>query len=110
IGQRTAAQGRRVLGALKGPGDDPKGHRLAERFAEVLPRLSQATRQAERRVLKEDPVPSAEELVSLFEPHTRVIPRFKAGQPAEFGRKLRLDESEGGIITGYRVLEKGEVR
>src|SRR5439155_7877246 len=42
-----------------------------------------------------------------FEPHTRVIPRFKAGEPAEFGRKLRLDEVEGGIIAGYRVLEKG---
>jgi transposase, IS5 family len=106
IGRRTAAQGRRVLDALK-EGDGPKGRRLAERLAEALPRLSLATRQAERRVLKEDPVPSGEKLVSLFEPHTQVIPRFKAGKPAEFGRKLRLDESEGGIITGYRVLEKG---
>src|SRR3954464_3020086 len=52
-------------------------------------------------------VPSGEELVSQFEPHTQVIPRFKAGKPAEFGRKLRLDEVEGGIIVGYKVLEKG---
>ena len=37
--------------------------------------------------------------MSLFEPHTRVIPRFKAGKPAEFGRKLRLGEVEGGLIT-----------
>jgi hypothetical protein len=46
-------------------------------------------------------------LHSLFEPHTQVIPRFKAGKPVEFGRKIRLDEVEGGIITGYSVLEKG---
>jgi transposase, IS5 family len=107
IGKRAGAQGRRVLEALRGHGDDPGSLRLAERLAEVLPRLKRATRQAERRVLEGDPVPSGEKLVSLFEPHAQVIPRFKAGKPAEFGRKLRLDEVEGGIITGYRVLEKG---
>ena len=58
-------------------------------------------------MLKDDPVPSAEKLVSVFEPHTQVIPRFKAGQPAEFGRKARLDEVEGGLITGSAVLEQG---
>jgi IS5 family transposase len=107
IAKRTGAQGRRVLETLRGLGDDPGARRLAERVGEVLPRLKQAAHQAERRVLKDDPVPSAEKLVSLFEPHTQVIPRFKAGKPAEFGRKLRLDEVEGGVITGYRVLEKG---
>jgi IS5 family transposase len=107
IAKRTGAQGRRVLEALRGHDDDPGARRLVERLEEVLPRLKQAARQAERRVLKDDPVPSGEKPVSLFEPHTQVIPRFKAGKPAEFGRKLRLDEVEGGIITGYRVLEKG---
>jgi IS5 family transposase len=107
IAKRTGAQGRRVLEALRGHGDDPGARRLAERLGEVLPRLKQAARQAERRVLKDDPVPSGEKLVSLFEPHTQVIPRFKAGKPAEFGRKLRLDEAEGGIVVGYKVLEKG---
>ena len=43
----------------------------------------------------------------MFEPHPQAIPRFKAGKPVEFGRKIRLDEVEGGIITGYSVLEKG---
>lgn len=107
IGKRAGAQGRRVLEALRGHGDDPGARRLAERLEEVLPRLKRATRQAERRVLEGDPVPSGEKLVSLFEPHTQVIPRFKAGKPAEFGRKLRLDEVEGGIIVGYKVLERG---
>jgi transposase, IS5 family len=105
--KRTGAQGRRVLEALRGRGDDPGASRLAGRLAEVLPRLAQGIKQAERRVIEGDPVPSGEELVSLFEPHTQVIPRFKAGKPAEFGRELRLDEAEGGIIVGYRVLEEG---
>ncbi|AMV40940.1 hypothetical protein VT85_26130 (plasmid) [Planctomyces sp. SH-PL62] len=106
VAKRAGAQGRRVLEALRREGDDA-AQRLAGRLEEVLPRLKRAVVQAERRVLKDDPVPSSEKLVSLFEPHTQVIPRFKAGKPAEFGRKLRLDEVEGGIIVGYRVLEKG---
>jgi IS5 family transposase len=104
--KRTAAQGRRVLEALRGRGDDA-ARRLGGRLDEALPRLKRAVGQAERRVLKGDPVPSAEKLVSVFEPHTQVIPRFKAGKPAEFGRKLRLDEVEGGVITGYAVLPQG---
>lgn len=106
IGKRAAAQGRRVLEALRGRVDDA-ARRPAGRLDEVLPRLKQAVGQAERRVLKDDPVPSGEKLVSVFEPHTQVIPRFKAGKPAEFGRKLRLDEVEGGLITGYAVLPQG---
>ena len=105
--KRTGAQGRRVLKALRGQEDNPAARRLAGRLDEVLPRLKRAVGQAERRVLKDAPVPSAEKLVSVFEPHTQVIPRFKAGKPAEFGRKLRLDEVEGGLVVGYRVLEKG---
>src|SRR4051812_29767955 len=104
--KRTGAQGRRVLEALRREGGDA-ARRLAGRLEEVLPRLKRAVGQAVRRVLKDDPVPSGEKLVSLFEPHTQVIPRFKAGKPAEFGRKLRLDEVEGGLITGFAVLPQG---
>ena len=52
-------------------------------------------------------MPAREKLLSLFEPHTQIIPRFKAGKPVEFGRKIRLDEVEGGIISGYAILEQG---
>lgn len=105
--RRTGAQGKRVLEALRGRADDPEAKRLADRLGEVLPQLKRGVVQAVRRVIKNDPVPSPEKLLSLFEPHTQVIPRFKAGKPVEFGRKIRLDEVEGGIITGYSVLEKG---
>ena len=105
--KRTAAQGQRVLKAVQERTGEPKADRLAARFAAVLPRLKQGIRQAERRVLKDDPVPSGEKVLSLFEPHTQVIPRFKAGKSVEFGRKIRLDEVEGGLISGYAVLEQG---
>ncbi len=105
--KRSRAQGARVMGVLHGRDGDPASRRLAERLGEILRRLKRAIGQAERRVLKDDPVTSAEKLASLFEPHTQVIPRLKAGKPVEFGRKLRLDEVEGGIIVGYAVLDRG---
>jgi transposase, IS5 family len=104
--QRTGAQGKRVLEALKQSGEKGAEH-LAWRFGEFLPRLTQGIDQARRRVLQGESVPAPEKLLSLFEPHTQIIPRFKAGKPVEFGRKIRLDEVEGGIITGYRILEQG---
>lgn len=104
--ERTGAQGERVLEALKRSGE--KGaERLAGRLGEFLPRLTRGIDQARRRVLQGESVPAQEKLLSLFEPHTQIIPRFKAGKPVEFGRKIRLDEVEGGIITGYAILEQG---
>src|SRR5512142_1231037 len=81
--KRTAAQGRRVLKVVQERIDEPQAGRLAARLAEVLPRLKQGIRQAERRVLKGESVPADEKLLSLFEPHTQVIPRFKAGKAVE---------------------------
>jgi IS5 family transposase len=104
--RQTGGQGKRVLEALKRSGE--KGaERLASRLGEFLPRLTQGIEQARRRVLEGESVPARDKLLSLFEPHTQVIPRFKAGKPVEFGRKIRLDEVEGGIISGYAILEQG---
>jgi IS5 family transposase len=50
----------------------------------------------------------SEQVVSLFAPHTRVLQREKPGAPVEFGRHLVLDEVEGGIVTGDRILPAGE--
>jgi transposase, IS5 family len=73
-----------------------------ERFEGLLERV---VGQTERRVLKGESVPAAEKLVSLFEEHTSIIRRGKAGKETEYGHKVWLEETEGGIISGYRVLE-----
>jgi IS5 family transposase len=73
-----------------------------ERFEGLVERVVD---QTERRVLKGESVPAAEKLVSLFEPHTSIIRRGKAGKETEYGHKVWLEETEGGIISGYRVLE-----
>jgi IS5 family transposase len=106
VARRTGSQARRVQEALKRSGE-PGAQRLAAGIGQFLPRLTRGIDQATRRVLKGESVPAQEKLLSLFEPHTQVVPRFKAGQPVEFGRKIRLDEVEGGIVTGYAILAQG---
>ena len=104
--RRTGHRARRVLGALERR-TKPSAQRLVQRISTFLPLLLQGIQQASRRVLQGESVPAGEKVLSLFEPHTQIIPRHKAGKPVEFGRKLRLDEVEGGIITGYQVLDQG---
>ena len=83
--------------------------RLRGDLGHFVPLVKQVIHQARTRVLAGGQAPAQEKLVSLFEPHTRVLRRHKTGTPVEFGRQIVLDEVDGGIITRYRVLGPGEV-
>lgn len=84
---------------------DAVGARISHEIDRFVPLVEQVVRQTYRRVVLEGVVPAGEKVVSLFEPHTCVIRRGKADKPTEFGRKVWLDEVDGGIISSYRVLE-----
>jgi IS5 family transposase len=99
---RQAEQVRTVLAEQRAPA----AQRLTEQFTHFLPLVDQAIQQATRRVLHGEAVPAAEKLLSLFEPHTQVIQRHKPGHAVEFGRKLWLDEVDGGIVSRYVVLDQ----
>lgn len=104
--QCTAAQAQRVGTALH-QARSHSAQRLVTQIETVLPRLLQGIQQARRRVIGGEVVPATAKILSLFEPHTQIIPRYKPGQPVEFGRKLRLDEVEGGLITDYAIVAHG---
>ena len=80
-------------------------HRVRSKVEHFVPLVRQVCAQAQRRVLDGKPVPAADKLVSLFEPHTAVIRRGKLATPTEFGTKIMLDEVDGGLITRYVVLD-----
>jgi IS5 family transposase len=80
------------------------GEHLAEEIERLEGLVERVVQQTERRVLKGESVAAGEKLVSIFEEHTTIISRGKAGKKTEFGRKVWLDEVEGGIISGYRIL------
>ena len=82
--------------------------RLLAQFDRFLPLIQQGMRQAQARVLDGQPVPSAQKVLSLFEPHTQVVKRGKIGATVEFGCQVVFDEMEGGIVTRFHVLADTE--
>jgi IS5 family transposase len=103
ISQALLEQAQRVRDRLR-PVGQPAAQRLVEQLSTFIPRVHQVMRQTQRRVLQGESVPARDKLVSLFEPHTAIIRRGKAGKEVEFGRVVWLDEVEGGIVTRYAVL------
>jgi transposase, IS5 family len=68
-----------------------------------LPLVENVIRQTKERVVKGNSHVE-DKVLSLFEPHTEVIRKGKAHKPNEFGRLVRVDEAENGIVSGYQVL------
>jgi transposase, IS5 family len=79
--------------------------KVVQQLAHIVPLVKQVIDQTTRRVLGGEQVPAADKIVSLFESHTDIIRRGKAGKSTEFGHKVWLDETEGGIVSSYRVLD-----
>src|SRR6266568_4598311 len=52
------------------------------------------------------PLASEQQGLSLFEPHTRAIPRHKGGGLVEFGRHVILDEVERQTLERSRIWRR----
>lgn len=74
------------------------------RLQHFLPLVEKVIQQTKQRVFRDNRHVSGK-VLSLFEPHSQVIRKGKAHKPNEFGRLVRLDEVENGIVSGYQVLE-----
>ncbi len=62
---------------------------------------------ARRRVLEgEDDVPNEDKLFSIFETHTQLYRRGKAGQPNQFGRLVLICEDAAGFISHHYVMPR----
>lgn len=72
-----------------------------EHFAPLVERV---IAQTKARVFGGD-THVAGKVLSLFEVHTQAIRKGKAHKPTEFGRLIRLDEVENGIISNYDVKD-----
>ncbi len=105
--EATVQQTERIRDALRDVSGEGKvkAQRLIAQIDHALPLVQQVIRQATQRVLEGKKVPANEKIVSLFEPHTRIIPRHKGGATVEFGRLVVVDEVEGGIVSRVAVLE-----
>jgi len=62
--------------------------------------------QAEQRVINGVKLPADKKIYSIFEPHTELIKRGKAGKPVEFGHKVLIAQTEDKFIHHYEVMAK----
>ena len=73
-----------------------------------LERTRQVCGTARRRVLLGEEVPNSEKLFSIFEPHTQLYKRGKAGEPVQFGRQVLVYEDGAGFITHIYLLPRDQ--
>jgi IS5 family transposase len=81
------------------------GYTVAE-LSHYLPLVERIVDQAHRRIIQGEKVPTNEKLYSLFEEHTELIIRGKAGKPIEFGHKILVAQTGEKYIHHYRVMKK----
>lgn len=101
--EQMVRQSQQVMAALAGQSGQ-QAKRLLTQAKEVLPLVQRVIAQTRTRVLEGKKMASDQKVLSLFEPHTRAIPRHKGGALVEFGRQVILDEVEGGMVTRYQIL------
>jgi len=83
----------------------PAGYE-AELLAHYIPIVEQIINQAEQRVFQGVKLAADEKVYSLFEEHTELLKRGKAGKPIEFGHKVLIAQTGEKFIHHYDVFPK----
>ena len=78
----------------------------AELLAHYIPIVEKIISQAEQRVFHGVKLAADEKVYSLFEEHTELLKRGKAGKPIEFGHKVLIAQTGEKFIHHYQVFPK----
>jgi hypothetical protein len=79
---------------------------LSGELAHWIKLTTQVCDTAYRRVILGETVPNSEKLFSLFEPHTQLYRRGKAGEPNQFGRLVLVFEDGAGFLSHYHLMDR----
>lgn len=71
-----------------------------------IPRAQQVIQQTRARIIR-GVSNSDGKLLSIFEPHARILRRGKLHKPTEFGALVKVQESEGGVVTDLAIIHTG---
>ena len=85
---------------------DRQVQRLSTQLDHWLPLTRQVCNTAYRRNILKETVPNSDKLFSLFEPHTQLYRRGKAGHPNQFGRQVLVYEDAAGFISHYSLMNR----
>ncbi len=103
--RKTVNQAQRLLEEVK---EGPRARRiplrsLVESLATMMGRVQQVVKQTRLRIFA-GVTKSQEKIVSVFESHTEIIRKGKASKPTEFGKLVKIQESENQIISHFEVF------
>jgi len=79
---------------------------LSKQLLHWIELTEQVCDTAHRRVMLGETVPNNDKLFSLFETHTQLYRRGKAGQPNQFGRLVLVFEDGAGFISHYHLMDR----
>jgi hypothetical protein len=104
---------KKILRRARGLCHELQGQPLSEsvlpqigRLKTFIERTEQVYDTARRRIINGETVPNEDKVFSLFEPHTQLYKRGKAGEPVQFGRLVLIYEDAAGFITHHHVLPR----
>jgi hypothetical protein len=82
---------------------------LLEKIERFYQPTSQVVSTAYRRTQLGETVANEDKLFSVFETHTQLYRRGKAGQPNQFGRLVLVYEDGAGFISHYYLMGRQEI-
>jgi transposase, IS5 family len=91
-----------------GTGGGAEALALDKELETFLQRTRHVCGLARRRVLQGETIPNHEKLFSIFETHTQLYQRGKAGEPLQFGRLVLVFEDGAGFITHHHLLPRDQ--
>jgi len=106
--QRLIERARQVCLDLSLPPATPEDVFGPNTLQAFIARTEQVMDTARRRVLLGESVPNSDKLFSIFEPHTQLYKRGKAGEPVQFGRQVLVFEDAAGFIVRGKLMKRDE--
>ena len=104
---KVLRKARRLIEQIEQQGtEDVASLCLLAELRTFIERTEHVRNTARRRVLNREKVPNKEKLFSIFEPHTQLYKRGKAGEPIQFGRLALVYEDAFGFIVHHHVLPR----
>lgn len=85
--------------------DDVFGPNTLQAF---IARTERVIDTATRRILNNETVSNRNKLFSVFEPHTQLYKRGKAGEPIQFGCQVLVFEDAAGFIVKSVVMKRNQ--
>ena len=83
--------------------------RSVQMLARIIELGARVVAQTKLRVFKGN-AKSVDKIVSIFEPDTKILRRGKVHKPTEFGKMVKVQEAEGGIVTDIAVVTEHDAQ